>query len=206
MSREPLKNILSLSWMRRIKNFFFSNNTVERKIFLLTASEIELFLFERNHNTFSVDEAYKLLSRYASENPRTMNFSTTDVILAEIELISNYYEKGIKFAPLRNQMQIQRIQLLDSILYICKKNLMYIFNKQKRHDKSIVKNLLWKEDYHLTPTQFQIIINKVDALLPCKNHLNSMKIHHGPDKIEDVTIEELCIISIFLWNEMTDNS
>lgn len=201
MSKEPLKNILSLSLMRKIKNFF-SSNTIERKIFLLTDSEIELFLFERVHNTFSADEAYRLLYRYGTENPCTMNFSTTDVILAELVMILNYYENGIQFAPLRNQMQIQRIQLLDSILYTCKKDLMSIFKKQKRYDNTIAKNLFLKKDYHLSQTQFQIIINKVDALLPCKNHLNSMKIYRGPKKIEDLTLEELCVISIFSWNEM----
>lgn len=195
-----LKNVLSLSLIRRIKNIF-SSRKIERKMFQITDPEIELFLFERKHKCFSLDEAYAILSRYVSEKPEKMDFSTIDVILAEIVMISNYYESGKRIAPLRNEMQIQRIKLLDSILYTCKMNLLSIFRKQKRKNKSIVANLFLKKDYHLTETQFRIIIDKVDALLPCKNSLNSMNIYHGPDKVEDLSIEELCIVSIFLWNK-----
>ena len=130
-----------------------------------------------------------------------MDFSTIDVILAEITMISHYYENGKKVAPLRNEMQIQRIKLLDSILDSCKKDLSYIFKKQKRHDENIGTDLFLKKDYHLTPKQISIIIDKVDSLLPCKNCLKSFEFYHGPDEIEDMSIEELCVVSVFLWNK-----
>ena len=197
----PLKEVLSLSLIRRIKNLF-SSVSKEIKIFQLTEQEIKLFLFERKHRCFSSwEEAHNILSRYAGERPEKMDFSTIDVILAEITMISHYYENGKKVAPLRNEMQIQRIKLLDSILDSCKKDLSYIFKKQKRHDENIGTDLFLKKDYHLTPKQISIIIDKVDSLLPCKNCLKSFEFYHGPDEIEDMSIEELCVVSVFLWNK-----
>ena len=131
-----LKNVLSLSLIRKIKNIF-SSRKIERKMFQITDPEIELFLFERKHKCFSLDEAYAILSRYVSEKPEKMDFSTIDVILAEITMISHYYENGKKVAPLRNEMQIQRSNYWIQYLIHVKKT-FHIFSRSKRGTMKIL--------------------------------------------------------------------